>query len=295
MNIKSLFGLFLICGALTANAASLSDHHFKGAELFSSESKVLINREVPLGPVTLAYQETNERTEGYYPQEAVRVNGQAKVQVFDFSRQYSAFYVAQLMEGLLTQHGYTIRYRCKELSCGELVGWRALLSRFIDGVENQQQVLVASKMQNNLSVSYVVSHVTDIDSQPRLVMEIIEAAAPLKGPADQAQMLHFEVNSAELSDAQKVLVADIADVIQRDSTDKYKITGFADNQGDDKSNLALSEARAQNVAKLLMDQYGVPAELMEVKGLGEAEPLKSNNSFSGRAANRRVELTPVRL
>lgn len=295
MNIKLLIGMFLVSCVPTVNAASIGDYQFKGAELFSSENKVLTNREVPLGPMILAHQETNERTEGYHPQQAVLISGNAKVRVFDFNRQYSVVYVAQLVEEILGQRGYTIRYRCQEQACGELIGWRALLSQSIDGVEGLQQVIVASKINNNLSVSYVVGHVTDIDNQPRLVMQTIEAAAPIKWPSEQVLTLHFEVNSADLSDVQKGYLADIADVIQRDSTDKYKITGFADNQGDEKSNLTLSEARARTVAKLLIEHYGVPAEVVEVKGLGESNPLRSNNSSGGRAANRRVELTPVRL
>lgn len=295
MNIKSLLGLFLLGSAFATQAASLSEYRFKGAELFSNESKVLINREVPLGPLTFAHQETSERTEGYYPEKAVRINGQAKVRIFDFSRQYSAFNVAQLLEDLLNQRGYAIRYRCQEISCGDLIGWRASLSRFIDGVENSQQVIVASKMNNNLSASYIVGHVTDIDSQPRLVMEVIETEAPIKSAPNKALTLNFDVNSAELTETQKHQVASIAEVIQRDSTGKYKITGFADSQGDEASNLILSEARAHSLAKLLVDQYGIPTEIVDVQGVGEAHPLKSNNSFGGRAANRRVELIPVRL
>ncbi len=295
MNIKSLLVFSLLGGAFATQAESLSEYKFKEAELFSSESKILINREVPLGALTFANQETNVRTEGYYSEKSVQLNGKAKVRIFDFSRQYSAFHVAQLLEELLEQRGYVIRYRCQEISCGDLIGWRASLSHFIDGVENRQQVIVASKINNNLSASYIVGHITDIDSQPRLAMEVIETASPIKSAPNRALTLNFDVNSAEFTDEQKRQIGSIAEVIKRDSMCNYKITGFADSQGDEASNLILSETRAYNLSKLLIDQYGVPAEIIDVRGVGEAHPLKNNNSVDGRAANRRVELIPVRL
>ena len=58
---------------------------------------------------------------------------------------------------------------------------------------------------------------------------------------------------------------------------------FYDNQG-------LSEARAGTVAKFLAGKLGLPLEKFRSSGFGERRPIASNDSLSGMALNRRVEL-----
>jgi chemotaxis protein MotB len=76
------------------------------------------------------------------------------------------------------------------------------------------------------------------------------------------------------------------------------VTGYTDNvpigpelraQGV-ASNQQLSQKRAETVANFLISQ-GVNPNLVQVRGLGEAEPVASNDTPQGRAQNRRVELT----
>ncbi|AWV03733.1 type IV secretion protein DotU [Burkholderia sp. JP2-270] len=56
------------------------------------------------------------------------------------------------------------------------------------------------------------------------------------------------------------------------------------------TNQALSEARAQQVAQILV-AAGVPKERVSVAGQSDANPLADNASKEGRARNRRVEVT----
>ncbi len=56
-----------------------------------------------------------------------------------------------------------------------------------------------------------------------------------------------------------------------------------------KSNEQLSLARAQAVSQALQKR-GIPSARMSVAGLGAARPLAENNSKSGKARNRRVEI-----
>lgn len=71
------------------------------------------------------------------------------------------------------------------------------------------------------------------------------------------------------------------------------VVGYADGvpakAGDPRSNQALSEARAWQVAQILI-AAGVPAQRMSVSGKGDADPVGDNRSAQGRAQNRRVEI-----
>jgi chemotaxis protein MotB len=76
------------------------------------------------------------------------------------------------------------------------------------------------------------------------------------------------------------------------------VTGYTDNVpvGPDlqaqgvANNQQLSLKRAQTVVQFLISQ-GVNPNLVSAQGLGDADPVASNDTAQGRAQNRRVELT----
>jgi len=72
------------------------------------------------------------------------------------------------------------------------------------------------------------------------------------------------------------------------------VNGHTDAIGSYSYNQALSERRADAVADFLADRSVNPVR-MHVQGFGKTEPITSNATVEGRAANRRVEiiLTPV--
>jgi chemotaxis protein MotB len=56
------------------------------------------------------------------------------------------------------------------------------------------------------------------------------------------------------------------------------------------SNLILSQKRADNVMQFMISQ-GVKPNLVTAQGFGDADPVAPNDTATGRAQNRRVELT----
>jgi len=68
------------------------------------------------------------------------------------------------------------------------------------------------------------------------------------------------------------------------------ILGHTDQLGSSAYNQALSERRATSAATYLMSQ-GVNGARIATRGLGETEPVASNETEAGRQANRRVEVS----
>ncbi|WP_326490992.1 OmpA family protein [Marichromatium gracile] len=68
-----------------------------------------------------------------------------------------------------------------------------------------------------------------------------------------------------------------------------RIVGHTDSAGSDAINLELSRQRAEAVRQGLIER-GLEAARVEAEGIGEAEPIASNATASGRASNRRVEI-----
>ena len=68
-----------------------------------------------------------------------------------------------------------------------------------------------------------------------------------------------------------------------------QVLGHTDSQGEEATNLALSERRAQQVRATLVGA-GLARARVEARGVGEAEPVADNANAAGRAKNRRVEI-----
>jgi len=77
--------------------------------------------------------------------------------------------------------------------------------------------------------------------------------------------------------------------LNADNTLNLDIEGHTDNVGDDALNLELSNKRAAAVRNYLIKK-GINPARMTSQGFGETKPVGDNNTASGRALNRRVEL-----
>lgn len=98
----------------------------------------------------------------------------------------------------------------------------------------------------------------------------------------------FAHNSSELVST-KVLQKTLQFLQQYPQT-TITITGYTDSTGSEKYNLWMSERRANAVADYLIQQ-GIDAARINAVGAGESHPIADNATETGRAMNRRVEMT----
>ena len=88
-------------------------------------------------------------------------------------------------------------------------------------------------------------------------------------------------------------IKQIADVLKENAGVKVKIVGHTDSDGDDRSNLDLSQRRAASVKNVLVKEFGIDAARIETDGKGESEPVAKNDSVVNKALNRRVEFIKI--
>ncbi|MFK7972474.1 MAG: OmpA family protein [Bacteroidia bacterium] len=106
--------------------------------------------------------------------------------------------------------------------------------------------------------------------------------------------VHFDVNQDVIStDAQEQL-GYVAQFMKENPDAILRLRGHADATGAERENKILSVKRAFNVKRYLAYEMGIPLSRIESNGNGENAPIADNNSESGRAQNRRVELTVER-
>ncbi len=102
----------------------------------------------------------------------------------------------------------------------------------------------------------------------------------------------FATNSADLNAGFYNALGGVAMVLKEYNKTVIEVAGHTDSTGSDQYNLQLSQRRAASVASYLTGQ-GISGQRLLTVGAGEAHPIASNDSESGRAQNRRVEMTIV--
>lgn len=102
----------------------------------------------------------------------------------------------------------------------------------------------------------------------------------------------FPTDSAEVRAEFRRPLNSIAETLQKYPSSYVDVIGYTDSTGEESYNQRLSERRAASVANELIARGVSPARI-EVAGRGEANPVASNDTESGRAQNRRVEIRIV--
>lgn len=107
-----------------------------------------------------------------------------------------------------------------------------------------------------------------------------------------ASGIRFDTGKATLKPESMGIINEITKLMKDHPDLKFSVEGHTDSDGDDASNLKLSEERAQTV-KSTMVKFGISADRLSTKGMGELAPLDSNDTPEGKANNRRVEFVKI--
>ncbi len=128
--------------------------------------------------------------------------------------------------------------------------------------------------------------------QTTLVTPPPAAAAPDKSAAAAPQdlRLYFDSGRSALRADSRAALDQAARLFREGDPLIMTVTGVSDTTGDPRRNLLLSQERAGNVAKGLMDR-GIPATRLQVVAKGESELLVKTGDNVAQPENRAVIIT----
>lgn len=106
--------------------------------------------------------------------------------------------------------------------------------------------------------------------------------------------IYFDFDKTTLKSESFVELDRVVDFLNRNSSVSIEIAGHTDNKGSDTYNQNLSQGRSQSVVDYLISKGIDPARL-EARGYGESKPVETNETEEGRAINRRVEFTVLKI
>lgn len=132
-----------------------------------------------------------------------------------------------------------------------------------------------SLLQNNTDSAFVVN----IPLQP------IE-----KGATIVLKNIFFETGKFDLKNESKTELDKLVTLLSDNPNLKIQIDGHTDNVGQEKDNLLLSSNRAKAVVGYLLSKAINPQRL-SYKGFGSLRPVAANTTETGKAMNRRTELS----
>ncbi|EXS69790.1 OmpA family protein [Sphingobium sp. Ant17] len=99
----------------------------------------------------------------------------------------------------------------------------------------------------------------------------------------------FAYDRADVQPQFQPTLNDVASVLAQYPKTYIDVFGHTDSDGADAYNQTLSERRAQAVSSYLVSR-GVQSARIGTRGFGETQPIASNATEEGKAANRRVEI-----
>ena len=106
--------------------------------------------------------------------------------------------------------------------------------------------------------------------------------------------IYFDFDKTTLQQESYVELNKVVDFLKQNSKISVEISGHTDSKGSDEYNLNLSQGRSQSVVDYLISQ-GIDVSRLQAHGYGETKPIDTNESEEGRANNRRVEFTILKI
>ncbi|WP_226451768.1 OmpA family protein [Ferribacterium limneticum] len=154
------------------------------------------------------------------------------------------------------------------------------------------QISIKGNVANEALRQQVVSNLaTSLNPTYTIDNGLVAAGGEAQSVLDKTlsnRVVEFEVGSATLTPAGRVILDEMYAAIKQIGTPKVQVIGHTDSSGNRQANVSLSLARANTVRNYLIEK-GIPGENLTAVGSGPDQPVGSNDSSEGRAKNRRIE------
>lgn len=105
--------------------------------------------------------------------------------------------------------------------------------------------------------------------------------------------LNFKSGQSSIGANSFQLLTKVQDAIKTFPQSKLRIEGHTDSHGSDSANFVLSEQRAYAVKQYLRASMRIDAAKIVAVGYGETRPVANNETKTGRAKNRRIDIVII--
>ena len=164
----------------------------------------------------------------------------------------------------------------------------------LDVAAQRTQTDAARKLADERLVDTRSSQAQAMSAQARAKSAEEQLAEMKAKPTDRGMVLTlgdvlFDTGRAQLNPGAAQPLDQLAHFMKQHAQHTVAIEGYTDSAGADALNQTLSEKRAIAVKSGLTER-GIAGDRVSARGMGEANPVASNDTAAGRQRNRRVEI-----
>lgn len=152
-------------------------------------------------------------------------------------------------------------------------------------IASQGQQIQSSRQDISANKQQIQENMKDVEDHTKRFTALAEY------DEKASTTVHFDIGSAKVSSQDEEGLKNLAQTAVGLTGYIIEVTGYADSSGSAAMNTQLSEDRAKAVITYLMQQAGIPIRHIVAPGaMGEYGATASNETKTGRAENRRVEV-----
>lgn len=129
------------------------------------------------------------------------------------------------------------------------------------------------------------------DSDPRYLVDDDGCTVMTEQIAEFSMVVRYANDSSEIAPEYYEKIAQLAEFVNTYKVQQLNVTGHTSAPGPKAYNQKLSEQRAQSVATMLIDKYGIAAEVLNPIGKGETQLLEAGDNEQAHELNRRIEIS----
>jgi OOP family OmpA-OmpF porin len=158
--------------------------------------------------------------------------------------------------------------------------------------QTNAQNIAANQVQTAANKEQIANNQEQIDANQQQIQATTKRFDDLTDYENKGQAtVNFAVGSATISASDKAALKQLAQTATGLTGYIIEVKGYADSSGNAAMNQQLSMERAQEVIAFLLQDCNVPVRHIVAPGaMGTADPAAPNETASGRAENRRVEV-----
>lgn len=201
-------------------------------------------------------------------------------------------------------------------------GYEAALQQARDKVRQQQQALINARqttsdrdqqiVEMNAAIKQLESRLGGESEERQSLLKLLSAQQRVRDniskieslfTADEGRVyrqgnqlvmslnaISFRSGKITIEPASFPVLVKVSEAIKLFPIASLIVEGHTDSAGSDSANLLLSQDRADAVRQYLISNLGVSAEKVSSVGYGESKPIANNETDTGRARNRRIDI-----
>ncbi len=172
----------------------------------------------------------------------------------------------------------------------------------IDSVKAEVDTVKAKQFENpQPQIDEMKNRIDSLENKLREIKQMQEDFKERIGPKDgrltgavyELDQIYFDYRKWDLLPSSTVQLDKLVDALNRNPKMEIQIQGNTDNVGSNEYNQDLSMKRANTVVKYLVKK-GISESRLAAIGMGEDNPVATNDTDAGRQKNRRVEFVVMK-